>query len=186
MSGLRPLVRTVPRVALPSTQIMSLPPRSLPSFERRDSANFCILFAIEVSSIPFSTRQSVASDGTPFLSMPIFRNLPRLLLPKSIMSTRPTRPDARANTIRISISRSRWRMFPLFDLRKSGTEEAKFTSSLRIVPSDSNLFVTFARRLSADLSAMVKWFGFFIIIRFFFLNLLKIHHLTKFLYRLFG
>ena len=52
-------------------------------------------------------------------------------------------------------------MFPLFDLRKSGTEEAKFTSSLRIVPLDSNLFVTFARRLSADLSAMVKWFGFF-------------------------
>ena len=40
----------------------------------------------------FSTRQSVASDGTPFLSMPIFRNRPRLILPKSIMFARPTRP----------------------------------------------------------------------------------------------
>ena len=74
----------------------------------------------------FSTRQSVASDGTPFLSMPIFRNRPRLILPKSIMSTRPTRPDAPANTIRIGISRSQWRTFPLFDLQKSGIEDTKF------------------------------------------------------------
>ncbi|MDD7405507.1 MAG: hypothetical protein PUG32_06465, partial [Bacteroidales bacterium] len=36
-----------------------------------------------------------------------------------------------------------------------------------------NLFVTFARRLSADLSAMVKWFGFFIIIRFFLFKFTK-------------
>ena len=39
-------------------------------------------------------------------------------------------PDVRANIIRISISRSRCRMFPLFDLRKSGTEEAKFICNL--------------------------------------------------------
>ena len=106
MSGLRPLSSTVPRSALPSTQIISLSPSAPYSLRRNASANPCILSASASSSMPRSTRWRVASDGTPFFSMPNWRNFLRLCLPNSIISALPTHFEARANIISMMMSSS--------------------------------------------------------------------------------
>lgn len=72
--------------------------------------------------MPFSILHSVASDGIPFLNMPILRSLPRLCLPNSIISARPTHLEDRPSTISRMMSLRRWRIFPLANLRKSGTD----------------------------------------------------------------
>jgi hypothetical protein len=79
-------------------------------------------------------------------------------------------------------------MFPLFDLRKSGTEEANSKSLLRIVALDSELITTFVHWLSAEASAKFAWLSgleVFIFIIFLPIKIQKIRHLTKFLWQLF-
>ena len=78
------------------------------------------------------------------LWIPISRNLLMLCLPNSIISAHPTYPQARPDIIRMIMSSSRWRMFPLSDLRKSGADAAKSISFSRILPGDTNLFCNFA------------------------------------------
>ena len=134
ISGLRPFSWTVPRSALPSMQIISLQGTVLSNRAWNTSTNSCILSAMTVSLMPLSTRHRVASEGTPFFNIPILRNLLILCLPNSIISARPTHPEARASTISMMMSSSRWRMFPLSDLRKSGTDEAKSCSLSMMLP----------------------------------------------------
>ena len=104
ISGLRPFCSKVPRIAFPSTHIISRP---LMSSLRKASMKSVILSAIQSESMPFSTRQSVGSEGTPFIRRPILRNRVRLCLPNSTIPARPTHFDARASTIRISMSSRR-------------------------------------------------------------------------------
>ena len=58
------------------------------------------------SSIPCSTRQRAASDGTPFFNMPNLRNLLRLCLPNSIISVRHTHFEVRASIISMMLASS--------------------------------------------------------------------------------
>ncbi|EJX01231.1 hypothetical protein EVA_10662 [gut metagenome] len=141
ISGLRPLSSIVPRSALPSTQIISL--SVLDSFSWNTSANSCILTASAVSSIPCSTRHRVASDGTPFFNIPNRRNLLRLRLPNSIISALPIHLEIRASIISMMMSSSLWRIFPLSNLLKSGTDEENSFSLYKILSCEPNLFTTF-------------------------------------------
>ena len=157
ISGLRPLSSTVPRSALPSTQIISLSPSALYSLRWNNPANSCILSASASSSIPCSTRQRVASDGTPFFSMPNWRNFLRLCLPNSIISVLPTHFEARASIISMMMSSSLWRIFPLSDLLKSGTDEENSFSLYKILSREPNLFTTFMAWLCAFAPIKITW-----------------------------
>ena len=116
---------------------------------------------MDSSSIPCSTRHSVASDGAPFPSMPILRNLFRLCLPNAIISERPTWPEARPSIISIMMSARQWRIFPLPALRKSGTEVAKSISSPRMLPRNLDLFCNFVYRFDAYAPVRLIWSGAF-------------------------
>ena len=112
------------------------------------------------------------------------RNLLRLYLPNAIISERPTCPHVRLSIIRMMMSLSRCRMFPLSHLRKSGTEAAKFISRSRILPCGTNLFITFAVWLSLCASIERLWSSgsiFNVTVWYSPIKLLKIYHLTKFL-----
>ena len=60
---------------------------------------------------------------------------------------RPTCSNVRPGIMCMMMSASQWRMFPLSDLRKSGTKYENSINLFKILPCMSNLFCTFAVRL---------------------------------------
>ena len=133
------------------------------------------------SSIPCSTRQRAASDGTPFFNMPNLRNLLRLCLPNSIISVRHTHFEVRASIISMMLASSLWRIFPLSDLLKSGTDEENSFSLYKILSGEPNLFTTFVIWLCASTTIESTWSSgliWFITIWFATIKLRKIYHST--------
>ena len=103
--------------------------------------------------------------------------------PNSIISARPTHPHALAKIISMMMSASRCCILPLSDLRKSGTERAKFINLFRILPLNSDLFTNFEVRLGAFTPVERTWSsGLFLFITNWFatIKLRKIGHLTNF------
>lgn len=135
MSGLRPFPCTVPHSALPSMQMMSGSPFTVSSL-RKLSENLPRALAMRESSMPFSIRQNVGSDGTPFSSIPIFRRRPRLNLLNSMMSALEVWPQRRARIISVRTSHSLWRILPFAVLLKSGTEDENPSTLSRMLLSD--------------------------------------------------
>lgn len=117
------LLDSTPRGDLPSMQMISASEAGVSL--RKISANAAMQPAILSSSMPWDTRQSVASDGNPCRNMPWDCRRFRCCLPNRRMSVRVIHLLSLPNMTSRSMSSSLCLKFPLPVRRYSGTEDTK-------------------------------------------------------------